>query len=539
MSSYNNTGLDFNEMLQNAPQYQTFGLMVADTWNRAPTTTDTQYPYMYTVRDSTTNKIYWHVGTNSSGAIWDEVALAPGGVVPVADGGTGVATITNHGIVVGQGTSPIATVGPAASGTILQGAGGSADPAFSTATYPSTATGTGTFLRADGTNWLASTATLPNTAAQGDLLYASADDVWSSLAKNATQGMMLTNNGTNSAPMWQPAPAGISEGWSNLGVALAGGILSIVGETGTVISSTNPAIVKFNSKATPGTIKTLTLTTAPVGLTETELTSATFGTTAATAWADAMPFFLYAVLDSAETAVSFFISRNPCAQVTPATVYKAGTVASVTSQLNFFGLDSAATSANYASQPCVRVGSFRMVKSAGDAWTIQTLGSGLGGIGDGIGNYDENTYWVFPTGQDGARAGTYFNTDDAMDTIPTFLTGNYTYQLGNDGSVDIFMTFASVDTPGVSNATASLKFMLPLDNIEANISSPPGWFRYTTTIGNIQNPCMCLRDNDAVNGNFYTLWDITGAAFVIAGDIAATESNISCDITYQAFSGNG
>ena len=45
----------------------------------------------------------------------------------------------------------------AASGKILQGQGVGTASNFSTATYPSTATGTGKILRADGTNWTSST----------------------------------------------------------------------------------------------------------------------------------------------------------------------------------------------------------------------------------------------------------------------------------------------------------------------------------------------------------------------------------------------
>jgi hypothetical protein len=65
----------------------------------------------------------------------------------------------------------------AASGKYLQGAGVGTAPAFSTATLPSTATGTGTILRADGTNWSATTATYPNTA--------------------GTSGNILKSDGTN------------------------------------------------------------------------------------------------------------------------------------------------------------------------------------------------------------------------------------------------------------------------------------------------------------------------------------------------------
>ena len=85
---------------------------------------------------------------------------------------------------------------------ILQSTGGSTAPAWSTATYPGTATGTGTILRADGTNWAATTATFPNTAAQGDLFYASAANVWASLAKDTNATRYLSNTGTSNAPAW-------------------------------------------------------------------------------------------------------------------------------------------------------------------------------------------------------------------------------------------------------------------------------------------------------------------------------------------------
>ena len=65
----------------------------------------------------------------------------------------------------------------AAAGKVLQGAGVGVANVFSTATYPSTATLTGTILRADGTNWSATTATFPNTA--------------------GTSGNVLTSDGTN------------------------------------------------------------------------------------------------------------------------------------------------------------------------------------------------------------------------------------------------------------------------------------------------------------------------------------------------------
>jgi hypothetical protein len=111
--------------------------------------------------------------------------------------------LTNHAVLIGAGTSTITKVGPVAStGAVLQSNGLASDPGFSTATYPSIATGTGTLLRADGTNWVPSTTTFPNTAAQGDLFYGSAANVISALAKDANATRYLSNQGTSNSPSW-------------------------------------------------------------------------------------------------------------------------------------------------------------------------------------------------------------------------------------------------------------------------------------------------------------------------------------------------
>jgi hypothetical protein len=80
----------------------------------------------------------------------------------------------------------------AASGTVLQGQGVGTASTFSIATYPSTATGTGTILRADGTNWSATTSTYPNTNAINTLLYASSANTMAALA-TANNGVLITS----------------------------------------------------------------------------------------------------------------------------------------------------------------------------------------------------------------------------------------------------------------------------------------------------------------------------------------------------------
>lgn len=72
----------------------------------------------------------------------------------VAGGGTGRTTLTNHGVLVGAGTSAITQLATGSAGQVLQSGGASADPSYSTATYPSTAGTSGNVLTSNGTNWV-------------------------------------------------------------------------------------------------------------------------------------------------------------------------------------------------------------------------------------------------------------------------------------------------------------------------------------------------------------------------------------------------
>lgn len=161
----------------------------------------------------------------------------------VAGGGTGQVTLTNHGVLVGAATSAITQLAAGSAGQVLQSGGASADPAYSTPTYPSasgatgkilisdgtnnvystptypnasassgkilisdgtnfiastptfpnSASGTGTILRADGTNWVATTATYPTTTTINQLLYSSSASVIAGLA-TANSGVLQTNS---------------------------------------------------------------------------------------------------------------------------------------------------------------------------------------------------------------------------------------------------------------------------------------------------------------------------------------------------------
>ena len=143
------------------------------------------------------------------------------GTAVVAGGGTGRITLTNHGVLVGAGTTAITQLAAGSSGQVLQSGGASADPSYSTATFPATATSTGTILRADGTNWVATTSTYPNTNAVSTLLYASATNVMSALA-TANGGVLVTSNtgvpsilaGSGTSGQVLQAVSGAAPAWS-------------------------------------------------------------------------------------------------------------------------------------------------------------------------------------------------------------------------------------------------------------------------------------------------------------------------------------
>lgn len=128
-------------------------------------------------------------------------------------GGAGAATwfaATQGGVLWGSGASGVlASSAAGTSGQVLQSAGTGA-PTWTTATYPSTAIGTGTILRADGTNWVATTATYPNTTTINQILYSSAANTVTGLA--TANSSVLVTNGTGVPSLSTDLPTAITIG---------------------------------------------------------------------------------------------------------------------------------------------------------------------------------------------------------------------------------------------------------------------------------------------------------------------------------------
>jgi hypothetical protein len=124
------------------------------------------------------------------------------GTVVVAGGGTGQTTLTNHGVLVGAATSAITQLAVGNSGQVLQSGGSSADPAYSTATYPAISGTTGKILISDGTNIVSSTPTYPN-AASTSLKHIKSDGtnfVTTTVTypdASVTAGKVIVSDGTN------------------------------------------------------------------------------------------------------------------------------------------------------------------------------------------------------------------------------------------------------------------------------------------------------------------------------------------------------
>lgn len=136
---------------------------------------------------------------NSGGAISPtagNINTVGTGSITISGSGSTLTTqltgLTNHAIQIGAGTATLTQLGSGSTGQILQ-TNTTADPTWSTATYPSVATGTGTILRADGTNWVPTTATYPATTTINQILYSSSANVIGGIT-TANNGALVTSN---------------------------------------------------------------------------------------------------------------------------------------------------------------------------------------------------------------------------------------------------------------------------------------------------------------------------------------------------------
>jgi hypothetical protein len=129
--------------------------------------------------------------------------------LPVAGGGTGATTLTNHGVLLGQGTSAIVATSAGTAGQVLVSGGASADPSFKTpASYKATpADPTGTSSTSAVMMGLAGSIT-PTTTGNIEIIIVGAGTTTSS----ASGGKVQIRYGTGSAPANGDAATGTTAG---------------------------------------------------------------------------------------------------------------------------------------------------------------------------------------------------------------------------------------------------------------------------------------------------------------------------------------
>ncbi len=263
-------------------------------------------------------------------------------------------------------------------------------------------------------------------------------------------------------------------GWiENLGFTFASNTFTVTGANGVALGSRNVAYTALQSLVTPGTVKVYRITTSQ-NFIDTNGASTIdgnlFGFVTGDVQSTDVPFFLYAVSNSAaaspETTINFMISRQAGRVISPLAgdIGKTGS-AVADNEWSFFALGNP-TVADYASSPCLMLGSFRMTKvAANDGWVVSALGSR-----DGIGTFQENVRFFLSTGVLGAKAGSHWR--DNGGTAPTFNDAEDSYFISPDGYIDANYTGSTTSVNGVGAVTSQLIVPMRSDYLTVVTGSP-------------------------------------------------------------------
>ena len=115
------------------------------------------------------------------------------GVLPAANGGTGNASYTTGDILYASGTTTLSKLADVATGNAIISGGVGVAPSYGKI---------GLTTHVSGTLPVTSGGTGLTSATQGDIVYASAANTYSLLAKNTTATRYLSNTGTSNNPAW-------------------------------------------------------------------------------------------------------------------------------------------------------------------------------------------------------------------------------------------------------------------------------------------------------------------------------------------------
>jgi len=453
-----------------------FEIRITRTRNTLATT-----PIIDELQISSTTEYKW----DKDGAL-NVASLSLGSPLTVANGGTGLATITDGGVMLGSGTGAVTALAQATNGQLVVGSTG-ADPVLASLTAPAAGVtitggaGTITFALADdlaAVEGLASAGLVSRTAA----------DTWAATA--VTDNAFILGDAGEVPQMLGPAttgqiPVGVTSGtpllldaWMqqgnncwfwNLSFTHSAGTLTLAGADGTALSATNPGYVVMPSNATEGRM-VLHSITANDTLTVSDLTGNTFGTTAAIAWGNDLPLYVGFMADSSDANLEPIISRLPHIGVSPASSANIGdpSAANADQEYSVFAWNDI-TEGNYQDMQVGLIGSLRATKAVTtDAWTLTALDAK-----DGVGRFNDNRMFEYPLNQNGAAAGTYIPANGG--TAPIFTTNEYQYSISRDGLCTA-QSLQSGDggTDGAGAVVAFLTLPYRTDNTTGTNNMPIG-----------------------------------------------------------------
>lgn len=265
-----------------------------------------------------------------------------------------------------------------------------------------------------------------------------------SIAGVGTSSQVLTSNGAGALPTFQDQVGGtpeLVEGLvQNLSIGVSGTTLTIASGDGTALSSSNVGYVVAQSGATPGEL-VLHSFTANVTMTDTDMDGNIFNTTAATAWGNVKPMYLYVMQDDSDANPVFAWGAVPHNTIAPAAASIGDpSAANADAQESLYSWTDI-TEANYDGNPVTVLGSIRATKDASDSYTF-TISEGQ----DGIGRFNEVTRFTFPTGQYAANSGTYTDANGGTAAVYNSIQVYYqqmrngfhtlSYSLRGDGGTD-------------------------------------------------------------------------------------------------------
>ena len=212
----------------------------------------------------------------------------------LAGGGTnGSLTASNGGIVWSDASQFQILAGTATANKILM-SGSTATPSWSTPTYPNANATANTFIRSDGTNYVASTVTIPATLTTNQLMYASAPTAITGLATQ-NNGVLVTD-GTGVPSISSTLPANLSlstptlttptadiinaasagattsslynnltTGTMAIGSALTTGVINIATATGFTSATGGQSVINIATGANTANTKTINIGNAGTG----------------------------------------------------------------------------------------------------------------------------------------------------------------------------------------------------------------------------------------------------------------------------------